>query len=137
LGAILLGIQADTFTLSEIMSAPPSGPATVAAVILLFVGGISKSAIIPFQFWLLGAMAAPTPASAYPHAATMVKAGIYLFARLMPAFAALSLWTPVLLTLGGATMIVAGAVALRQRDLKLLLAYGTVSQLGLMTVLLG
>ena len=103
----------------------------------MIVGGISKSAIIPFQFWLPGAMAAPTPASAYLHAATMVKAGIYLFARLAPAFAVLPLWQPLLMTLGGGTMLFGGVIALRQRDLKLLLAYGTVSQLGLMTLLIG
>ena len=103
----------------------------------MIVGGISKSAIIPFQFWLPGAMAAPTPASAYLHAATMVKAGIYLFARLAPAFAVLPLWQPLLMTLGGATMLFGAVIALRQRDLKLLLAYGTVSQLGLMTLLIG
>ena len=103
----------------------------------MIVGGISKSAIIPFQFWLPGAMAAPTPASAYLHAATMVKAGIYLFARLAPAFAVLPIWQPLLMTLGGGTMLFGAVLALRQRDLKLLLAYGTVSQLGLMTLLIG
>ena len=136
-GAVMLGVTAGTFTLSQILADPPSGPLITTSVVLLIVGGISKSAIIPFQFWLPGAMAAPTPASAYLHAATMVKAGIYLFARLAPAFAVLPLWQPLLMTLGGGTMLFGAVLALRQRDLKLLLAYGTVSQLGLMTLLIG
>jgi len=137
IGAVMLGVTAGTFTLSEILANPPSGPLITTSIVLLIVGGISKSAIIPFQFWLPGAMAAPTPASAYLHAATMVKAGIYLFARLAPAFAVLPLWQPLLMTLGGGTMLFGAVIALRQRDLKLLLAYGTVSQLGLMTLLIG
>src|SRR5664279_2360326 len=136
-GVVMLGVTAGTFTLSAIIATPPSGPLITTAIVLMIVGGISKSAIIPFQFWLPGAMAAPTPASAYLHAATMVKAGIYLFARLAPAFAILPLWQPLLMTLGGGTMLYGAAIALRQRDLKLLLAYGTVSQLGLMTLLIG
>jgi multicomponent Na+:H+ antiporter subunit A len=136
-GAVLLGTTAHTWTLSQIIADPPSGAAATAAVVLLIAGGVSKSAIVPFHFWLPGAMAAPTPASAYLHAATMVKAGIYLFARLAPAFGTLTLWRPTLLTLGIVTMVTAGVLALRQHDLKLLLAYGTVSQLGLMTALTG
>ena len=137
IGVVMLGVTAGTFTLSEILANPPSGPLITTSVVLMIVGGISKSAIIPFQFWLPGAMAAPTPASAYLHAATMVKAGIYLFARLAPAFAVLPPWQPLLMTLGGGTMLFGAVIALRQRDLKLLLAYGTVSQLGLMTLLIG
>ncbi|HOZ56859.1 MAG TPA: Na+/H+ antiporter subunit A [Nakamurella multipartita] len=137
IGAVMLGTEAGTFTLSEILATPPSGPLVTVSVLLLIVGGISKSAIVPFQFWLPGAMAAPTPASAYLHAATMVKAGIYLFLRLAPAFATLPVWQPVLIALGGGTMLFGAVLALRQRDLKLLLAYGTVSQLGLMTLVIG
>ncbi len=136
-GAVLLGHAAGTFVLSEVIADPPHGTAVAVAVALLIVGGLAKSAIFPFQFWLPGAMAAPTPASAYLHAATMVKAGVYLFARLAPAFAALPLWSWILVPLGGLTLIYGAAQALRQRDLKLLLAYGTVSQLGLLTLLLG
>jgi multicomponent Na+:H+ antiporter subunit A len=136
-GAVLLGVHAGTFLLSEILANPPRGTTATAAVVLMLVGGLSKSALIPFQFWLPGAMAAPTPASAYLHAATMVKAGVYLFARLAPAFGGLAAWQPVLVVLGGLTMLYGGVVALRQWDLKLLLAYGTVSQLGLMTMLIG
>ncbi|MET0864310.1 MAG: proton-conducting transporter membrane subunit, partial [Nakamurella sp.] len=137
IGAVMLGVEAGTFTISDILASPPSGPLITTSIVLLIVGGITKSAIIPFQFWLPGAMAAPTPASAYLHAATMVKAGIYLFARLAPAFAVLPFWQPLLMVLGGGTMLYGGVIALRQRDLKLLLAYGTVSQLGLMTLLIG
>lgn len=136
-GVLLLGDAAGTFVISQILADPPGGPVVTVAIALMLAGGISKSAIAPLSFWLPGAMAAPTPASAYLHAATMVKAGIYLFARFAPAFAGVSLWRPTLMLLGVATMLIAAVTALVQRDLKLLLAYGTVSQLGLMTVLTG
>lgn len=136
-GAVLLGVEAGTFTISDILESPPSGSATTVAVILLLVGGISKSAIVPFHFWLPGAMAAPTPASAYLHAATMVKAGVYLFARFTPLLNGIPSMRPALVGLGAVTMVLAGLWALRQRDLKLLLAYGTVSQLGLLTLVIG
>ena len=103
----------------------------------MLVGALSKSALVPFHFWLPGAMAAPTPISAYLHAAAMVKAGVYLVAVLAPAFADVPLWRPTVLLLGTVTMILGGWRALRQTDLKLLLAYGTVSQLGFMVLLLG
>ena len=93
--------------------------------------------MVPFHFWLPAAMEAPTPVSAYLHAAAMVKAGIYLVARLAPGFADVPGWRPVLLGLGLATMLVGGYRALRQTDLKLLLAFGTVSQLGFLMVLVG
>ena len=116
-GVVMLGVTAGTFTLSrDPRRTRRPGPLITTSIVLMIVGGISKSAIIPFQFWLPGAMAAPTPASAYLHAATMVKAGIYLFARLAPAFAVLPLWQPLLITLGGATMLfggVRGAAATR------------------------
>ncbi len=106
-------------------------------MILLLVGALSKSALVPFHFWLPGAMAAPTPVSAYLHAAAMVKAGVYLVAVLAPVFAATPGWRPVTLILGAATMIIGGWRALRQYDIKVLLAYGTVSQLGFLIVLCG
>src|SRR5690606_23424634 len=98
---------------------------------------VSKSALVPFHFWLPAAMAAPTPVSAYLHAAAMVKAGIYLIAALAPAFSTVPGWREVLVILGVATMLVGGWRALRQTDIKLLLAYGTVSQLGFLTVIAG
>ncbi|WP_349826764.1 Na+/H+ antiporter subunit A [Brevibacterium litoralis] len=109
--------------------------AVIVAILLILVGAVSKSALLPFHFWLPGAMAAPTPVSAYLHAAAMVKAGIYLVLRLAPGFHTMPSWLPVLLTLGLATMVTGGWMALRQFDLKLVLAYGTVSQLGFLTVL--
>ncbi|MSW52968.1 MAG: DUF4040 domain-containing protein, partial [Actinobacteria bacterium] len=94
-------------------------------------------ALVPFHFWLPGAMAAPTPVSAYLHAAAMVKAGVFLVARLAPGFAETAPWKPTILVLGTLTMLLGASRALRQHDLKLLLAYGTVSQLGLLTLLVG
>ncbi|HUF32608.1 MAG TPA: hydrogen gas-evolving membrane-bound hydrogenase subunit E [Acidimicrobiales bacterium] len=137
-GSVLLGQAAGTFTLSEILASPPSGGVVPAAMLLLLAGAFTKSAQVPFHSWLPGAMAAPTPVSAYLHSATMVKAGVYLIARLSPSFAAdVGFWRPLVLTVGAATMLVGGYRALRQHDLKLVLAYGTISQLGFMVVLLG
>ncbi|GAA4697057.1 Na+/H+ antiporter subunit A [Nocardioides nanhaiensis] len=136
-GAIVLGQEAGTHRISQILADPPSGAAVTVAVHLLLVGAISKSALVPFHFWLPGAMAAPTPVSAYLHAASMVKAGVYLVALLAPAFAATPGWRPVLLVLGLTTMLLGGVRALRQHDLKLLLAYGTVSQLGFLVLVVG
>ena len=136
-GFVLIGQAADTYRLSEILATPPSGGAVSAGLLLVLLGAFTKSAQAPFHMWLPGAMAAPTPVSAYLHSATMVKAGIYLVARLAPAFAATAGWRPLVLTVGIVTMILGGLRALRQNDLKLLLAYGTVSQLGFMMVLFG
>lgn len=135
-GMLLLGLEAGTFRISAILADPPSGTPVTVAVLLLLVGAVSKSAIFPFHFWLPGAMAAPTPVSAYLHAASMVKAGIYLVALLAPAFSDVPGWHLSLLTLGTITMLAGGWRALRQNDIKLLLAYGTVSQLGFLTVVL-
>lgn len=137
-GIVILGAEAGTYSMSEILSAPPNSALTGAALVLLLVGAFTKSAQVPFHFWLPGAMAAPTPVSAYLHSATMVKAGVYLIARLSPAFAPLFVyWRPLVVGIGLLTMLVGGYKALRQHDAKLLLAYGTVSQLGLMTALVG
>ena len=105
--------------------------------VLILLGGFTKSAQFPFHFWLPGAMSAPTPASAYLHSATMVKAGIYLFARLSPVMFASELWTGSLLTVGLITMLVGAYFAVKQRDLKALLAYSTVSKLGAIVALIG
>ncbi|WP_426979549.1 Na+/H+ antiporter subunit A [Pseudarthrobacter sp. O4] len=142
-GLIMLGVSAGTYRISAILEqAPalvtgPDGAAVGAAVVLILIGAITKSALVPFHFWLPGAMAAPTPVSAYLHAAAMVKAGIYLVARLAPGFAETAFWLPVVLGLGLATMLVGGYRALRQTDIKLILAYGTVSQLGFLTMVVG
>ena len=137
LGLILLAQQAGTASLSGILADPPGGTTVAVALVLVLVGAFTKSAQVPFHPWLPAAMAAPTPVSAYLHAAAMVKAGVYLVARLAPAFAAVAPWRPLVLTVGLATMLVGGWRSLRQNDLKRLLAFGTVSQLGFLMVLLG
>ncbi|WP_405811886.1 Na+/H+ antiporter subunit A [Streptomyces sp. NBC_01520] len=137
-GFLILGQAAGTYRISAIVADPPEPTLAVSvAVVLVLCGALSKSAIWPFSLWLPNAMAAPTPVSAYLHAAAMVKAGVYLVARLAPAFADVPVWRPVVLVLGGATMLLGGWRALRLHDLKLLLAYGTVSQLGFLVVLAG
>lgn len=136
-GIIVLGNIADTFLLSELIADPPTGLAASVAVVLILIGALSKSAIVPLHFWLPGAMAAPTPVSAYLHAAAMVKAGVYLIARMTPGFADSPEWRPTVVTLGLLTMLLAGWRAIREYDLKLILAFGTVSQLGFITVMVG
>ncbi|AFM15339.1 NADH:ubiquinone oxidoreductase subunit 5 (chain L)/multisubunit Na+/H+ antiporter, MnhA subunit [Mycolicibacterium chubuense NBB4] len=136
-GIVVLGNVSGTFLLSELVADPPTGVAASVAVVLVLIGALSKSAIVPMHFWLPGAMAAPTPVSAYLHAAAMVKAGVYLIARMTPGFADAPEWRPTVVTLGLLTMLLAGWRALREYDLKLILAFGTVSQLGLITVMVG
>ncbi len=137
IGVVLLIVEAGTASMTAILAQAPTGPIVEAALVLLLVGALSKSAIFPFHFWLPGAMAAPTPVSAYLHAAAMVKAGIYLIARFAPVFAVAPPWRPIVVSLGVFTMLLAGFQALRETDLKRVLAFGTVSQLGMLTVVLG
>ena len=137
IGVVLLVVDAGTSSISTILAEAPTGPIVDAALVLILVGALSKSAIFPFHFWLPGAMAAPTPVSAYLHAAAMVKAGIYLIARLAPIFAIAPPWRPIVVALGVFTMLLGGFQALRETDLKRVLAFGTVSQLGMLTVVLG
>ncbi len=136
-GLVILSVSTGTSSLSGIIAAAPDNTLAVVAVMLVLVGALSKSAIFPFHFWLPAAMAAPTPVSAYLHAAAMVKAGIYLIARMAPGFSDIPGWKEVLIGLGVFTMLLGGWTALKQHDLKLVLAYGTVSQLGLLTVVVG
>ncbi|WP_413248817.1 Na+/H+ antiporter subunit A [Sinomonas flava] len=143
-GFILLGESAGTYRISTILERAPelaAQPATAAPVavgaLLALVGALSKSALIPFHFWLPAAMAAPTPVSAYLHAAAMVKAGVYLVARFAPGLAGTDFWLPVVLGFGIATMVLGGYRALRQTDIKLILAFGTVSQLGFLVAVVG
>ncbi|XKH57220.1 Na+/H+ antiporter subunit A [Citricoccus nitrophenolicus] len=140
-GLVMLGQAAGTYRLSEIvargpelMAGPYGGAFMEWAIVLVLVGALSKSAQAPFHFWLPAAMAAPTPVSAYLHAAAMVKAGVYLVARLAPAFAESGWWQALVIGVGLWTMLVGGWRALRQTDIKLVLAYGTVSQLGFLMV---
>ncbi|MFD9428268.1 MULTISPECIES: Na+/H+ antiporter subunit A [unclassified Streptomyces] len=138
IGFLILGQAAGTYRISAIVADPPEPTLAVeVAVVLVLLGALSKSALWPFSMWLPNAMAAPTPVSAYLHAAAMVKAGVYLVARLAPAFADIPVWRPVVLVLGAATMLLGGWRALRLNDLKIVLAYGTVSQLGFLTLLAG
>jgi len=136
-GIVLVDLAAGTTSFAVLAANPPSGAAIEVAGALVLVGAFTKSAQVPFHFWLPGAMAAPTPVSAYLHSATMVKAGIVLVARLAPAFGSRDSWRWTIVLVGGATMVSGGLRALRQVDAKLLLAHSTVSQLGFLTVLMG
>ena len=140
-GLVMLGQEAGTYRLSEILADAGAlaarGTLVDVAIALVLVGAVTKSALVPFHFWLPAAMAAPTPVSAYLHAAAMVKAGVFLVARFAPGFSETAFWHPVIFVLGMATMLLGGWRALRQFDLKLVLAYGTVSQLGFLTMVVG
>lgn len=136
-GAVILAREAGTWSVVELLADPPGGVAAGVGLGLVVLGIVTKSAQYPFHAWLPGAMVAPTPVSAYLHSATMVKAGIYLAVRLAPAFSDLDAWQPVVLAIGLVTMLGGGLRAIRQDDLKLLLAFGTVSQLGFLFVLTG
>jgi multicomponent Na+:H+ antiporter subunit A len=142
IGVVMLVVLYDTTSIRAMLDAGPifegsEAAALHAALVMLLVGALSKSAIFPFHFWLPGAMAAPTPVSAYLHAAAMVKAGIYLIARFAPGFAEAEPWRPIVIILGLFTMLLGGLQAMRESDLKRILAFGTVSQLGMLTVVLG
>lgn len=143
-GLVMLGqVRGGSFRVSELVASlqvgdlDPHLPLVVVAALLIILGAATKSALFPYYFWLPGAMAAPTPVSAYLHAAAMVKAGVYLVARLTPGFTEIPLWSPIIVGFGFVTMLIGSYRALRQYDLKLILAYGTVSQLGLMTAAVG
>ncbi|HZR14856.1 MAG TPA: hydrogen gas-evolving membrane-bound hydrogenase subunit E [Acidimicrobiia bacterium] len=137
-GLVVLAQHTGTSTISGLAAhGVPGGGATTAALVLVLAGAFTKSAQYPFHAWLPGAMAAPTPVSAYLHSATMVTAGVYLIARLAPVVAGAGVWRSLVLTVGAVTLLAGALRALRQDDLKLLLAFGTVSQLGLMVVLFG
>ena len=104
---------------------------------LVLLAAFTKSAQVPFHFWLPNAMEAPTPVSAFLHSATMVQGGVYLLARLHPTLGGTGIWTATLVVFGGATLIWGGLAALRQTDLKQILAQTTVASLGLLVLLLG
>ncbi len=139
-GLLLLAEAAGSYQISEIIArgdAVRASPLYLPALLLVLVGAFTKSAQFPFHFWLPHAMAAPTPVSAYLHSATMVKAGVFLLARLWPALSGTEAWFLIVSPVGLATMLIAAAIALFKDDLKGLLAFSTVSHLGLMTMLLG
>ncbi|QNU61945.1 monovalent cation/H+ antiporter subunit A [Vreelandella titanicae] len=139
-GLLLLGDMAGSFNMGDVLA---SGEVILAdsryplMLGLVLLGAFTKSAQFPFHFWLPHAMAAPTPVSAYLHSATMVKAGIFLMARLHPAIAGSELWSVVVSLVGIITMLYGAWFALLKTDLKGILAFSTVSHLGLITVLLG
>ena len=137
---VLIGAVTGTTDMDTILADPDrildSGFALPIAL-LIMVAAFTKSAQLPFHSWLPGAMVAITPVSAYLHAATMVKAGIYLLMRFSPVYAGTLVWQVTLITVGLLTAVVAAALALRQHDLKALLAYSTVSQLGLLVAVTG
>ncbi len=139
-GFILLGHIAGTYQLSEVLQSGDlirSHELYAPMLILVLLGAFTKSAQFPFHFWLPHAMAAPTPVSAYLHSATMVKAGVFLLARLFPALSGTELWFFLVTGVGAATLLFAAYIALIKHDLKGLLAYSTVSHLGLITTLFG
>ncbi|SDZ87892.1 monovalent cation/H+ antiporter subunit A [Rubrimonas cliftonensis] len=139
-GMLILGDIAGSYDLSVILTkgeAIQASPLYLPALLLILLGCFTKSAQFPFHFWLPHAMAAPTPVSAYLHSATMVKAGIFLMARLWPALSGTPEWFYIVSTTGLVTMVIAAVIALFKDDLKALLAFSTVSHLGLITMLLG
>lgn len=139
-GLLILGNTVGSYDLSVILTQKEliqTSPNYLIALVLILVGAFTKSAQFPFHFWLPHAMAAPTPVSAYLHSATMVKAGIFLMARLWPVLAGTEEWFYIVATTGLVTMVVGAVIALFKDDLKALLAFSTVSHLGLITMLLG
>jgi NADH:ubiquinone oxidoreductase subunit 5 (subunit L)/multisubunit Na+/H+ antiporter MnhA subunit len=133
-GVVIIGINTGTYSLAELLSNPEvlgaNKPWMNVALLFLMIGAFGKSAQFPFFFWLPNAMAAPTPVSAYLHCATMVKLGIFLSARIYPIFVGTDLWGPLLITAGFLTMVVGSVLAYSSHDLKSILAYSTVAQLG-------
>lgn len=139
-GVLILADIAGSMQLSEIIARGDvirDSPGYVPALLLILLGCFAKSAQFPLHFWLPHAMAAPTPVSAYLHSATMVKAGIFLMARLWPVLSGTPEWFYIVTTVGLITMVTAAVIALFKDDLKALLAFSTVSHLGLITMLLG
>lgn len=139
-GLVLMGNIAGTYQISELIQSRDmllSHELYPLLLGLLFMGAFTKSAQFPFHFWLPGAMKAPTPVSAYLHSATMVKAGIYLLARFNPIVGGTDIWSYTLMIVGGFTMLYAALHSLFRLDLKSVLAYSTISALGILTFLIG
>jgi multicomponent Na+:H+ antiporter subunit A len=139
-GFILIGMVTGSYKFSEIngMGDLLQASPWYTAIVLLILGGcFTKSAQVPFHFWLPNAMAGPTPVSAFRHSATMVKGGVFLMARLNPAFSGSGLWENMLAIFGGATLLLAMFLGLFQKDVKAVLAYTTLGVLGVLTMLLG
>ena len=140
LGALMLGEMVGSYDLDAIFAAGDrirAHPWYAPMLVLVIVGALTKSAQFPFHFWLPHAMSAPTPVSAYLHSATMVKAGVFLLARMWPAIAGTELWFWLICSAGGLSLLLGAFSATFQRDTKGVLAYSTISHLGLITMLLG
>ena len=138
-GALVLGHIVGSYDLDAVLSAGERIRAHdlyLTALVLVVLGALTKSAQFPFHFWLPHAMAAPTPVSAYLHSATMVKAGVFLLIRLWPALSGTEAWTWLLGGAGVCTLLIGSFFAIFQHDMKGLLAYSTISHLGLITVLM-
>lgn len=139
-GFLLLGEMVGSYELTVVLASGDvirAHPLYTPALVLILLGAFTKSAQFPFHFWLPHAMAAPTPVSAYLHSATMVKAGVFLLARLFPALSGTPEWTWLVGGVGVATLLVGAVIALFKHDLKGLLAFSTISHLGLITALFG
>lgn len=140
-GIILLGAHSGTYVFSEILenniSSDFTQPLGTWILCLIAIGAFAKSAQFPLHSWLANAMVAPTPVSAYLHSATMVKLGVYLLARLSPVLSENALWTPMLVGVGSITMLAGLVLALRETDLKRILAYTTIVSLGTLITMLG
>ncbi|WP_439510888.1 putative monovalent cation/H+ antiporter subunit A [Marinimicrobium koreense] len=139
-GIVLLAGMADSYSISEVLARSEGfqdSPLLTGAIICLLLGAFTKSAQFPFHFWLPNAMAAPTPVSAYLHSATMVKAGVYLMARLNPALGDQWLWTTLLCVAGATTMLLGVYLAYSATGIKKVLAYSTIMALGTLTLLIG
>jgi multicomponent K+:H+ antiporter subunit A len=139
-GMLMLGHIAGSYQLDVILGAGErirAHPLYTPMLVLVLLGAFTKSAQFPFHFWLPRAMAAPTPVSAYLHSATMVKAGVFLLARLWPALGGTEQWFWLVGGAGVVTLVLGAYFAMFQNDLKGLLAYSTISHLGLITLLLG
>lgn len=139
-GMLVLGHIVGSYELDAVLAAADrirEHPLYLPALVLILLGALTKSAQFPFHFWLPNAMAAPTPVSAYLHSATLVKAGVFLMARLWPVLAGTDAWFFIVGTAGLITLLVGAYIAIFQNDLKGLLAYSTISHLGLITLLLG
>ena len=139
-GMLILGHIVGSYDLDHVLAAGQQVRAHalyLPALVLVLLGALTKSAQFPFHFWLPHAMAAPTPVSAYLHSATMVKAGVFLLARLWPVLSGTEEWFWLVGGAGAITLLLGGYAAMFQHDLKGLLAYSTISHLGLITLLLG
>ncbi|HWM83758.1 MAG TPA: monovalent cation/H+ antiporter subunit A [Pseudolabrys sp.] len=139
-GVLIIGAIVESFDLDKVLASGDiirAHPLYLTALVLVLLGALTKSAQFPFHFWLPRAMAAPTPVSAYLHSATMVKAGVFLLARLWPALGGTDYWLWIVGSAGLATFIIGAYLAIFQQDLKGLLAYSTISHLGLITLLIG